>query len=487
MFGPGFWGPAYWGKEYWPDGIVVTPPGPYTPTLTKSESRVVGTWRIDKVVAGTPKATLNLKELRGAITNELPSKLFDQDTYPQADDGIYGEPIPSVIGPVKGCTAFLIDAVTNTFKIVGHTLDGMGPFYDEEFEFFIPDTIDLVNGEFTFAAWDGTVQLFADAIRDGGNPVDTVKTLLTDADRGLGLSLDRLDTTSTGKGFGTNGARLDYIRGTKLVSGDEVYSFTIGLYMKEQKKVNEWIQQVAAAAFGIVYTDAATVYQYKAWKPVASEGLPEITIDTIIGNTVKPIFSMSDPVTEAVVKYAETASHEAFQVYTHTDDRLRQLRGLDMAASITRPLPLADRFGAVYWAERTVRMRGVPRYTLNVKVTQEFKTLEPGDNVRVVYDVLDIDTVFEVLSVKQQAGSIPVTLKLIDVRGFGDDPGFWTLPAPLTFPASVGGGSFSEWADADTAAKRKYVRENWGTWAEPSGYADEDNDPEDSYRASVWS
>jgi hypothetical protein len=193
---------------------------------------------------------------------------------------------------------------------------------------------------------------------------------------------------------------------------------------------------------------------------------------------------MTDPVTTATAKYAQTHSRTAFQVYTHTDDRLRQLRGED--TSISRELVLTDRFGAVYWAERTVRMRGVPRYGVALQVTQEFKTLEPEDYVRLKYDLLDIDSVFEVISVKQKAGTIPVELKLIDVRGFKDEPGFWTDAPPLAFPASVGGGTFSDWTDADTPEKRKYVRENWGIWMD-GNYADEDSAPEDSYRASVWS
>jgi hypothetical protein len=458
-------------------------PEAFLPSLTKTDARVVGTWRIDKVMAPSPQASLNLKELRGAVKTKLPFKVFSQDDYPKAETSIWGKIVPSVIGSkVQGCKAYLIDATTNKFKVVGHAVAGLGPFFTADNEFFTPDVIDLANGEFTYSAWDGE-DLFATVTMSEGNPIDAVKTLLTDTDRGAGLGLDRLDTTSTGKGFGANGARVRYVRGHRLVSGDEVYSFDIGLYMNEQKPVNEWIQQVCAAAFCIPYTDASAVYQIKAWRPQPSDGLPEIVKEQIAPNSVKPSFDIVDPVTSVTVKYRQNHAFDSFQVYEHTNDRLRQLRGED--TNLTKELPLADRFGAVYWAERTAAMRGVPRYVVNLTVTQEYKTEEPGNFLRMVYDVLNIDTVWEVLAVTQRAGTSPVTLKLIDVRGFGDEPGFWTEAAPLTFPAELGGGSFSEWADATTAAQRKYVRENWGIWMD-GNYADEDNSPEDSHRASVW-
>ena len=471
MFGSPYWPGAYWGKPYWPSGRV-------------SEAEALGAWRIDRWQIGTPKASIALRELRSQVKTSLPLRVFTRDDYPLAGEDSIGNPIPIGFGPIRGATAYLIDSSLKKFKVFDHSVVSYLAFYDDDRVPFTPNIIDLVNGEFTWSAWTGE-SLFVDAVLEDDISVDIIKLLLTDTERGAGLPLTNLDTASTGKGFGVDGARLDHIIGTDSVTQAEVADFQIGLYMKEAKEVFTWIQQVAVAAYDVVYTDRAGLYQIKSWKPVEGEGLSEITDQEIIPGTVKPLAVATNPVTLARVRYREDSRTESTSVVEHSDDELRQLRGLSQHATLDKTLPLADRFGAKLWVERAVAMRGVPRRTVSLKVTQEHSTLEPGDYVRLVYSPLDMDDIWEVISSTIRPGTFTVDLTIIDVRGFGDGAGFWTEDS-FNFPATLGGAAITVWDDAWTDAQKKWYRENKGVWVDDDGYADSANDPLWSFRGSRW-
>ena len=100
---------------------------------------------------------------------------------------------------VKGAKGFAVDTTTSRFKVLGHGVERFTSFYDEDGMNFTPDTINLSLGEFTWLGWDGDAEVFADFVAEGENPVDCVKLLLTDPDKGANLPLADLDTSSTGK------------------------------------------------------------------------------------------------------------------------------------------------------------------------------------------------------------------------------------------------------------------------------------------------
>ena len=447
-------------------------PVPYEPSLVLSDPQIVGSWRIDQMTLDKVNANLPLREDRGIQDVKVPGAVFSTSTYPNLDPDIIGEPIPNAIGVgLRGLPAFLIDASTNTFKVVNNPLLSWDGFRDEDNKKFVPDVVDLATGEFTYAAWDGDTELFADISCSGENPIDAKKLLLTDLLRGANLPDSRLDTTSTGKGFGANGARVKHIRGTSSRTGAEKVDFSISLYMDEPKKVEEWIQEVDAASFGITYVDQAGVWQCKAWEPIPSDDM--LHLDELFLKDPKFTWKMSDPVTRVVANYAKDFGRDSVQSAIHANDELRQLRGLSQHATLTREVPISDLFGATYWAQRTMAMRGVPRRILTCTATQEFSLLELGDFPRVTYAPLKIDGPYEVIKVMQQADSMEVNLTLIDVRGFGDTVGFYMSDvAP-------------DWDNSRNDAEIKNDRENGAWYTDDAGYADTD-DPKRSFEEAVY-
>lgn len=472
-FPSGYW-PAYWDDDYWAD--FVEPAQPYTPTIQTSEAQTIGSWRIDQMSLDKQNAGLTLREDRGIQDVKVPGAFFNNTIFPNIDADIIGQAIPNAIGVgLRGLPAFLIDQDAKRFKVLNNPLVSFDGFRDSNNVRFIPNTLDLATAEFTYLAWDGTTELFADVSCLGENPVDAVEILLTDDLRGANLDSSRLDTTSTGKGFGAAGARVKYIRGYSSRTGAEKVTYSISLYMDEPKKVEDWIQEVAAASHMInPYVDQSGVWQCKAWEPIPSDEMD--TIDELFLRDPKFDFKMSDPVTKVIANYAKDYGRNSVQSYTFENEELTQLRGLTLPAPMTRELPLSDLFSARNWAQRTVAMRGIPRRVLTCTATQEFSLLELGDFVRIVYAPLKIDGTFEVFKSSQKSDDIPVNLSLIDVRGFGGSDttvGFYMSDvAP-------------DWDNSRTDAEIKNDRENGAWYTDDGGYADTD-DPKRSYEEAVY-
>jgi hypothetical protein len=457
---------------------------PFEPSRTRSDGKTVGVYRIDSWNVNSLEATLSLKDGRTALGN-LPINIFDLSTYPNAKLSTIGKAIPVAFGKVKGLTAYPIDTTAKKFKVVDHSVITFDGFQDEDGVAFTPDSADIVNGEFIYTAWDGEQDLFADLTAEGQNPVDCVKLLLTDSVKGAGLPLTDLDTTSTGnKGFGTSGARLEYVMATDSVTAAETVEFPIGLYVDRSRAIFRWIEQVLAASFGILYVDLSGKYQIKSWKVATSEGLDEITDSNIKGSIVTRI-TATDTITKVIASYDERQNTGDFQTLEFSDDRVRQLRGFKQHKILTQDLPLSSRFGAKYWAERSVGMRAVPRRILQLNVTQEFMLKEPGDYIHVNSTRNGINEVFEVLEAAINPGSHDVKLKLIDNRGHQEQEGFWVADT-VTFPESLGGGTFSAWDSTWTDAQKLWAKENSGFWGGDEDYIDKTDDTVDSYRSSVW-
>ena len=174
------------------------------------------------------------------------------------------------------------------------------------------------------------------------------------------------------------------------------------------------------------------------------------------------------------------------QTYIHEDDQLRQLRGLEQHSPQDITIPISSRQGAQYYAEMHTYLRGRPQKIYKLNTVQEFMELEPGDRVQVQSERMGIDSVLEVLAVDSPLSGIQVGLVLTNNRAWEDESGFWTDDPPLSFPASLGGGSVTAWDDTWTDAQASYARQAWGFWTDDNGYADSTDDPQRSYRGSVW-
>jgi hypothetical protein len=455
----------------------------FLPTLTKAPAEPLGTWRIDNIAAGL-STVFGLKELRSGVNSKLPNNVFSDTDYPDADSSIYGSVIPVYIGAVRGMKAFKIDTTTDTFKFAGNATASVQSIVDEDGNSISVTSSDLPNSEFV---WTGHTDetLYVSATAANPNPVDAMKFVYTDTDYGASIPLAKLDTTSTGKGYGTTGARVDFIYGTDADGTGEHNTINIGLYIDTSTKLADIIKLIKNAGMLTAYTDTTGLFQVKPFSPLQSEGLLEITEEHVIqGSRVVPQINTQDAVTKCRVFYNKDHRTGAEQVYEFESDELRQRRGLVAHAVRDLHLPISDLRGATIRAQREVVFEGEPRWLLSLKVTQEFSQLEPGDYVKLNYQEtngLAIRTVCEVVS-KTYAGGIVVDLTLRDMRGLRRRVGWYSAASPA-FPASLGGASITTWDSTWTDEEKIWVLENESFYHDPDGYCETLSATDDAFWA----
>jgi hypothetical protein len=458
----------------------------FSPSLTRTDDAQLGRYRVDSIGASSDSASFALREEKSEIDLvKIPGRVFNKSDYPNVDTEIEGDYIPICYGAVRGVKAWLIDSTTKRFKLVDHSIISAAAFYNQDNESFTPALIDLPSGEFTHPSWNGEDELYADIKATGENPIDALELMLTDSTRGASIDSALLDTSSTGKGFGVNGARLDYVYGEDSQTGEELVSLPIGIYTPDPTKVSELTKQLTETAFIIFYVDRAALYQCKAFKPEpVTNDIPTVTDKKII-DRLRITEKSTEPTTQVVVRYNINHGLDGRQTYIYSNDELRQLRGLDTHAIKDIAIPISTRQGAINWAEMYVFLRGIPQRIYKVKTVQEFMELEPGDKVRIKYDRMGVDQVAEVLSVSTSLGDVPVTLELSDIRGWRDYSGFWTADS-ISFPEDLGGATVTTWDDTWTDAQKAYARAAWGWWTDDNGYVDATDDALKSFRASTW-
>jgi hypothetical protein len=478
---------------------------PFLPELEDSESQPTGSWLAQGLSFGDERGSFNLIELRASVDVEIPTEEFSLADFPNADfDATIGQIIPIGFGVVKGAQGFLIDTGLNKFKLFNHPVRAMTAFYDSDGVNFTPDSFNLTDATFTYSAWDGDAALFADVDIEANdpdtfetdNPVDVVRELLTggvNSERGAGLSTAELNTETTpaGQGFGSDGARVKYIKGLEGGDGDESTTFPISLYVTQRTKVTDLIDQVKSFCMGFVYvmtTDTADnpgVWNFRAFEPVTGDDLLEVTEDKIKG-LLRAESDTRDAITSAIGRYAVNHGTGQSSPVTYSNDELRQKRGLPVDSVLDKNLPTTDKEAATLWAQNQVEMRGRAQRMFEFVGTNELKLLQPGDSVKLNYAPTGINEVALILETTQTPGEIEVPIKAIDVFGYRDEPGFWADDSP-TFPTSLGGGTITAWDDTWTDDQKDWARENIGFWTDDDGYADVTDDPLQSYLPSTWS
>lgn len=439
---------------------------------TRTPQQPIGKWNIETITPGDLNASIGLREPKSVLEVKLPKSEFTRSAYSNIAEDLLGVSIPIGFGVVKGATAYPINPLTKRFKWLGHSVLTADSFYNGDNVLITPDSINLSTAEFTYSAWDGSEDLFVDYTADLDNPVDVAKELLTGTVRGGSLALSLLDTTSTGKGFGSTGARTKYIRGTIPATGAEVSKYPIGLHVAEPTEIKKLLSKIQEASFGYIYVDYNNLWQFKPWRPVPGEGLLQITENIIVGE-IKPRITVADAVTKVIAKYRINQAFDTAQRVIRENDEERQLRGWPSHKVLEKDTIISDRDGATDWAEKTRFMFSRPRRIYQFQATSELKLSEPGDYVRLTYAPQNIDQIIILTKVRRNPGATVVNIEAIDNYGFLDKVGFYTAIPPLSFPASVGGGTFSDWTDADTDAKKQWVRENWAIYHNSNGYVDE--------------
>jgi hypothetical protein len=467
--------------------------GAFLPTIELSDPANQGVWNIDGLSYNDLTGTWRLTEKRSAIDVEIPVNLFELADFPNADrNDTIGQPIPLIYGKVRGARAYPTDLGAKEFKFADHEVQSVQRYYNQDGADFAPDSVNLTSSTLIYSGWNDEDTIYVDVTADDGsgvtvptlNPVDCVKTLLTDDKRGANLATAELNTTA-GEGFASDGARVDYVIGTDSRSSKEVNNFEIGLYVDARQKVSDLIDQVKMNTFGYVYVNPSGTWNYKVFEPVPSDGLLEVT-ETNVKGMLRPVSRTNDPITSAIARYDVIHGLEGERTFTTSDEELRQRRGLTIHSILDATIPINNKLGAQLWTQYQTQYRGRVRRIFEFTGTNELKLLEPGDAIKLNYAPLGIDEAVVIIEVTQAPGALEVGIKATDSYGLRDEPGFWTADSP-SFPDDLGGATITAWDDTWSDAQKLWARENIGFWEDGNGYADVSDDPNFSYLASIWS
>lgn len=424
-------------------------------------------WRIDSWETGT-SLRLTLRDLKTRLESVVASEVFNRDDHPNANESVIGRTIPIVYGRVLKVEAYLIDEEAGIFQVANHAIETLAVFADGVN--ITPDSVDLANGKFTWAAYD-LEEMTADTSGAIDNPGDVVEDLLTTwgGEAIADLYQPGSGDPREGEGFGAFGSRLHWILGTDN-AGNEVNAPSLSIYIDTETNILDVVEVVEKFAMCDLFTGTDGLMTLRPFQPLRGQDVTYSFQDHEIFNAERSD-ETSDTVTRVVCRYREDHAADSFQVIIDENEEGRLLRGLPSHVTEEVDAPFFDRRDALQWSSRYTFMRSKPEETWNLDVVPKAWFLRPADTNRLAYPLRNLDGLFEVLGVEFTIGKGPVKLTVGNRRGFNDTVGFPTVDNPV-FPDDLGGGSAETWSAGWTPDQKKYARENFMYITDDNGFAD---------------
>lgn len=111
-------------RYQWNAGSVVLKMGVDLPgyEMAWADYETIATWTVEEWGRTEIDFTLRMVEAKSKLKSKVPFTFFDRATYPNAEEGILGKPIPIIYGTNFGVPAFLIDPGLKKFKVCGHEI-----------------------------------------------------------------------------------------------------------------------------------------------------------------------------------------------------------------------------------------------------------------------------------------------------------------------------------------------------------------------------
>lgn len=342
-------------------------------------------------------------------------------------------------------------------------------------------SVDPVNGEFTLGAdWIVGTEVSVDIIgkRDsGGNYIGN----------GVDVILDILETVGetnlNGPSFTEARSRLK--AGTDE-SGSDVFIRAVGVFIEDQTQAVDLISEIMRAINGYLYTDANGLIAIGIFEPLPGDSLPELDKTDVL-----EFEESTDQLeaTRAVIHYNRREKDGWEQLYT--------LDSPSLAAVHNQPQPvvfddqknlLTELDDVQSFAQRFLVLDAQPLKLFKIAVAWRGFLWKPGDQFRLNLAPQGVDQIVELIEIMIDLAAKRCQLILGNLRGYGDQPGFWVddaavLPARFSTLAGYGSGSLT-WNKNWHADIKAWARQNVGYWTDENGFADP-TDP-DSKATSIW-
>lgn len=478
----------------WDAGLVVVAFGVDRPGISEmgyADYAIIGTWKVTSIEKSDERFILRLAERKASVNKKIPTTIFTRSSYPNLREQDVGKTVPLAYGVIKDIEPVCIDLAARKFKVAGHAITGFdavrvknqttGVWETKGFA-----TTDTTLAEFTMSSGD-----WADgkeiAVDFRGKPTagivmdnasDIVMDILTVV---LGEPTANINTSS----FTSARDKLD--AGAVFNSANRATIGKIAVYVDEAMEARSILELINLAVNSHLLSDSDGKYYYRLFEPVVGEGLTTLT-DTEIEN-----FSETDDsekiYSKVLIRYNRRNVQDWAESYEYLVDERKYLHNQNEAALLEQDAVLSETGDAKRLGQRLGIYEGRPARVWKLTTRGRLMlTKLPGDHIRITYSRHSFDEVVEILELNHDLLGDKTTLTVTDLRGHGDESGFWvsdaaTLPARFSTLAGYGAGSLT-WNKNWHPDIKKWARQNVGYWTDDNGFADP-TDP-DSFIPSSW-
>jgi len=421
-----------------------------TTTMAFADYEEFGVWKIEDTRASVSSFEMSLVEPKAALSTKIPLSTFNRTDYPNIADVNVGKVIPRLYGVVYAVPATCVDASAKRFKIADHAL------YEITEARILSNNVwtavpfaskDEANAEFTLgAAWANNESVCVDVIgrkRSGdGLPMYNASEIVEDLLAYIGEA--NLNSAAFDAAF-------DALDVGAFVGGIRRTSFKPSLYIGQSVQAREIISKINNVAGSFLFINASGQWHYEVFEPKVIGAVDKtFTDEDIVGGPIQTTVDTSEMFSSVNVKYGERYAESWTQ---NVEASLPENQFIANAASELikeTTVPLFDTNDATHYAQRILTTEGRPLKRYRFAVTWAGFLLQPGDQIKVDYDIRGISEIMEVLEARHDLDQNRIQLICGDRRGWRDSFGFWVSDAT------------SAWNPAATDAEKRTADQTAG-------------------------
>ena len=450
--------------------------------------------------------TLGLLELKTRLKVTIPLTFFNTTDFPNIENTGNGKPIPLAYGQIFGAPAICVDTTTKTFQVASHAIYSFDAvrIYDSNNNIWVDSsfiTTSVSGATFTLGSdWTATQQVSVDfkgKKNSDGTFMNNASDIMADLLGQVGQS-GSLDSAS----FASSKALLDlgFYLNTPPSNNRLVY-LKPSFYINETQNVTDIINQMNAFVGAMLWVDPNGNYHYEVFDPQSRENLPAFDDTTLEDWTdqVEEVLNYTSVTTIHSQRLADNWGE--FITYAVPPSKYihKQPENVDAEPFI----PTSDTDDATIYVQRFMIFNGRPSkvYTGDI-VRADALLLNPGDQIHVYWNtdpvtgISEIDAVLDIIQITYNLEgtggdnkNASVSVYCSDLRGWGDQPGFWTednptIPQVFSTLAGYGTAAADPWNPNWHPIIKAYARQAFGWWTTDNGYAD-NTDPA-SWIPSCW-
>ena len=429
----------------------------------------------------TSQFNISYADKKNKFEDSIPVNSFSTSVYPNLDAEDVGKPIPLLYGTVFKvpviCTTLALGTATSlhSFKILDTSVcsvTSIAQVYNND----VPVTHQSGSiSDATFKLATATYSLgdsvTVSVIANESNPIEQIKSIASNV-----LSIP----------YNSD----NYSTSTISVAVTEAESYPCGIAITERMPFLELISQLMQSIMGTLYVDNSGKYTIKIWNSEIGSGLTSLDYNDILTGSFSTSSKVGDIRKIMRIGWRKNWNKKTYSYTQQTSDTTEKLYGIVKSKTVSTLQSgsggveiLLSRLGLIYESETT---------TIKFSTKMQLADKNIGDRIQISFKRQDannnIDWInllaVEINSITKDFIKNTITVEVDDLKGVGGNIGYWVADTQ-TFPASIGGGSFTTWDSTWSTIKKTYAFAHSGYWTDANGFIDP-TDPESKDVSKWW-